>query len=337
MYSIIKSILFSLDAELAHNITLKLSSFIINTPLSFLLKQKRITKSYELMGLKFPNKIGLAAGMDKNAECLEVWDALGFGFIEVGTVTPKPQEGNPKPRLFRLKNKNAIINRMGFNNHGVDSLVCNLEKSYFSGILGINIGKNKDTPEENAADDYIICLKKVYKYADFITVNISSPNTPDLRKLQFGEALESLLSKLNSEKKKLIKEYNKTVPMLVKIAPDLSEEEVISLSKSFIKHDIDGVIATNTTNSREKVKSEENSNETGGLSGKPLEEASNIVIKILRENLPENFPIIGVGGVMDKESGSAKITAGANLVQIYTGLIYQGPSLIKELACELQN
>ncbi|MCL4147635.1 UNVERIFIED_CONTAM: hypothetical protein GTU68_002170 [Idotea baltica] len=326
MYLLAKTFLFSLDAELAHNLTLKLSKFIVRSPLSFFVKQKRVNKPFKLLGLEFPNKVGLAAGMDKNAECLEVWDALGFGFIEVGTVTPKAQVGNPKPRLFRLKNKNAIINRMGFNNHGVDNLISNLEKSKFSGILGINIGKNKTTPEEKAADDYIFCLRKVYKYADFITINISSPNTPDLRKLQFGEALDNLLSELNNEKDNL-----------VKIAPDLTQDEVISLTKSFIKYNINGVIATNTTNSREKVVGEENANETGGLSGKPLEDASNIVIKTLRENLPENFPIIGVGGIMDSESGKAKLEAGANLVQIYTGLIYKGPELVGHLANKLQN
>lgn len=331
MYQVIKPILFSLDAEVAHSIVLKIANIISKTPLKFFITYKTNSSPTSVLGIEFPNKVGLAAGMDKDGEYIEVWNALGFGFIEVGTVTPKPQVGNPKPRLYRIPEKKSVINRMGFNNRGVENLIKNLKKTKFNGVLGINIGKNKDTKDEDAYKDYVHCLKKVYELADYIVINVSSPNTPNLRKLQFGEALDRLLLEVNKTREELIETYKTNKPILVKVAPDLTEDEVNSLSKSFLKYKIDGLIATNTTNSRAEVKEYEVSSENGGLSGEALEKMSTEVIKKFRKALPENYPIIGVGGVKDAKSAKEKLDAGANLVQLYTSLIYQGPSVVSKI------
>ena len=283
------------------------------------------------MGLRFSNRVGLAAGLDKNADHLDALGALGFGFVEVGTVTPKAQPGNPKPRLFRLAGHEAIINRFGFNNKGVEHLVAQVKKRHYRGVVGINIGKNLTTAVENALDDYLLCLEAVHSVADYIAVNISSPNTPGLRTLQFGEQLDSLLGPIRSRSQALDSALGRKVPLLVKIAPDMSEEEVALVAGSIARNALDGVIATNTTIARDAVKSDPQSEEAGGLSGKPVFEASNRVIRLLRAQLP-TLPIIGVGGIDSGEAAAAKIAAGADLVQLYSGLIYQGPGLVKACA-----
>jgi dihydroorotate dehydrogenase len=283
------------------------------------------------MGINFPNPVGLAAGLDKNAECINAFAAMGFGFVEVGTVTPRPQPGNSKPRIFRLPAANAVINRMGFNNKGVDYLVSQVQAANFKGVLGINIGKNKDTPEENAKDDYLHCMRKVYDLATYITVNISSPNTPGLRSLQYGAALDELLSSLKMEQKVLAEKFGKYIPLAVKIAPDLSADEIKSIAQSLIENEIDGVIATNTTLSRDGVESLQFGDEQGGLSGQPVKDKSTQVIKLLSEALDNKLPIIGVGGVASSSDANEKLRAGASLVQVYTGFIYQGPPLVKNI------
>ena len=283
------------------------------------------------LGMTFKNPIGLAAGLDKNGECIDAFAAMGFGFIEVGTVTPRPQAGNEKPRLFRLAEHRAIINRMGFNNKGVDYLVEQVKNSNYKGILGINIGKNKTTPDESALDDYLICLDKVYAIASYITVNISSPNTPGLRNLQYGEALDSLLAGLKERQLSLEIEHNKYVPLLIKIAPDLSEDEIKSIAASLIHSKMDGVIATNTTLDREAVEGHVHAKEAGGLSGEVLTQKSLQVTKILAKALDGTMPIIGVGGISSPDDVKQRMEAGATLVQVYSSFIYQGPALIKEL------
>lgn len=283
------------------------------------------------MGITFPNKIGLAAGLDKNGECINAFAAMGFGHIEVGTVTPKAQAGNPKKRLFRLKQHRSIINRMGFNNKGVDYLVEQVKKSQFDGVLGINIGKNKDTPEENALDDYLICMRKVYQYASYIAINISSPNTPGLRNLQYGEALDKLLTRLKEEQQKLQSQTNKYVPLAVKIAPDLNDDELQQIAQSLINANMDGVIATNTTLSREAVKGHKFAEEAGGLSGAVLTQQSQLITEKLNALLDGKLPIIGVGGISSSADASARYDAGAQLLQIYSSFIYQGPDLVEEL------
>ncbi|MCK5717578.1 MAG: quinone-dependent dihydroorotate dehydrogenase, partial [Thiomargarita sp.] len=287
---------------------------------------------YTVMGLNFPNAVGLAAGMDKNAEYIDSLAALGFGFIEVGTVTPRPQSGNPEPRLFRLPQAQGIINRMGFNNQGVDQLIQNVKKSHFKGILGINIGKNFDTPLEKAVDDYLIGLQKVYQYADYVTVNISSPNTPGLRDLQQDTALEQLLKSLTQAQKKLAQQHDKYVPLLIKIAPDLTDIEVTALADTVLKYAIDGIIATNTTLSRAGVENLEHAHEQGGLSGAPLSKRATEIVAQLSDSLQGKIPIIAAGGIMSAADAQDKIKAGASLVQIYTGLIYQGPHLVKKIS-----
>ena len=282
------------------------------------------------MGLDFPNPIGLAAGLDKNGEYINALATFGFGFIEIGTVTPRPQSGNLKPRLFRITQANAIINRLGFNNDGVDAVVQNIEKANYQGILGINIGKNYDTPMEKACDDYLECMRKVYCYASYIVINISSPNTQNLRVLQNSEELDHLLSTLKSEQIKLTNEYGKYTPLVVKIAPDLNSTQVISIATLLIKHKIDGVIATNSTLSRSEVENLPNSEETGGLSGSPLTKTATNIIHQLHAVLQDAIPIIGVGGIMCASDAQEKIDAGASLIQIYTGLIYQGPELVRD-------
>jgi len=330
-YSAIRKVLFQFDAETIHELTIKGLKSTGATPLSCVYKQNVAKKPVSVMGIDFPNPVGLAAGLDKNGECIPAFGAMGFGFVEVGTVTPRPQPGNDKPRIFRLESANAIINRMGFNNKGVDYLVDQVRKANFSGVLGINIGKNKDTPDENAKDDYIHCMRKVYDFAKYITVNISSPNTPGLRSLQYGEALNELLAALKQEQQQLAEQFNKYVPIAVKIAPDLTAEEVESIAECLIANNIDGVIATNTTLSREGVENLAHGNEQGGLSGAPVKDKSTEVIRLLAQALNNKLPIIGVGGIASAGDAQEKLAAGAKLVQVYTGFIYQGPELVKEI------
>jgi len=330
-YPAIRKVLFQFDAETIHELTIKGLKSTGSTPLNVFYKQRVTNNPVKVMGIEFPNPLGLAAGLDKNGECINAFAAMGFGFVEVGTVTPRPQPGNDKPRMFRLPEANAIINRMGFNNKGVDYLVSQVRASKFQGVLGINIGKNKDTPEENAKDDYIHCMRKVYDFATYITVNISSPNTPGLRSLQYGDALNELLSVLKIEQEKLAKQYGKYVPIAVKIAPDLNEEEVNSIAQCLIDNHIDGVIATNTTLSRVGVEKLEHGDEQGGLSGVPVKDKSTTVIRTLAKALDNKLPIIGVGGIASSSDANEKLSAGASLVQVYTGFIYQGPPLIKEI------
>jgi len=330
-YPAIRKVLFQFDAETIHELTIKGLKSTGKSPLNVFYKQVVQDKPVTVMGINFPNPVGLAAGLDKNGECINAFAAMGFGFVEVGTVTPRPQPGNDKPRIFRLPTANAVINRMGFNNKGVDYLVSQVQAANFKGVLGINIGKNKDTPEENAKDDYLHCMRKVYDLATYITVNISSPNTPGLRSLQYGEALDDLLSALKAEQKILTEKFDKYIPLTVKIAPDLSEDEVKSIAKSLIDNGIDGVIATNTTLSREGVEGLEFGTEMGGLSGQPVKEKSTQVIKLLSEALDNKLPIIGVGGIASSDDANEKLQAGASLVQVYTGFIYQGPPLVKEI------
>jgi dihydroorotate dehydrogenase len=330
-YPAIRKVLFQFDPETIHEITIKGLKSTGKSPLNIFYKQSVKSKPTTVMGIDFPNPVGLAAGLDKNGECINAFAAMGFGFVEVGTVTPRPQPGNDKPRIFRLPEANALINRMGFNNKGVDYLVSQVQSANFKGVLGINIGKNKDTPEENAKDDYIHCMRKVYDFATYITVNISSPNTPGLRSLQYGEALNELLSALKLEQKDLAEQYGKYVPIAVKIAPDLNEEEVNSIAKSLIDNNIDGVIATNTTLSRDGVENLAHGNEQGGLSGQPVKEQSTKVIKLLSQALDNTIPVIGVGGIASSDDANEKLNAGASLVQVYTGFIYHGPDLVKDI------
>ena len=330
-YPAIRKVFFQFDAETIHELTIKGLKSTGASPLNVFYKQRVTNKPVKVMGIDFPNPLGLAAGLDKNGECIDAFAAMGFSFIEVGTVTPRPQPGNDKPRIFRLPEANAIINRMGFNNKGVDYLVSQVRAAKYKGVLGINIGKNKDTPEENAKDDYLHCMRKVYDFATYITVNISSPNTPGLRSLQYGDALNDLLSALKTEQKALAKQYGKYVPIAVKIAPDLTTEEVNGIAQCLIDNEIDGVIATNTTLSREGVENLDNGNEQGGLSGAPVKDKSTTVIKLLARALDKKLPIIGVGGISSSTDANEKIAAGASLIQIYTGFIYQGPPLIKSI------
>ena len=283
------------------------------------------------MGLTFKNPLGLAAGLDKNGECIDALGAMGFGSIEIGTVTPRPQPGNDKPRIFRLVEAEGLINRMGFNNHGVDNLVENVKKSHFDGVLGINIGKNKDTPVEQGKDDYLICMDKIYPYAGYIAINISSPNTPGLRTLQYGEALDDLLVAIKNKQQALQELHHKYVPVAVKIAPDLSEEELIQVADSLVRHNIDGVIATNTTLDRSLVQGMKYCDEMGGLSGRPVQLKSTEIIRRLSQELNGRLPIIGVGGIDSLIAAREKMAAGASLVQIYSGFIFKGPPLIKEI------
>lgn len=288
------------------------------------------------MGIKFPNRVGLAAGLDKNGEYVDALSHFGFGFIEVGTVTPRPQPGNPKPRLFRIKDAEAIINRMGFNNDGVDALLNNIAKTHFNGVLGINIGKNFDTPVEKAVDDYLIGMEEIYRRADYMVVNISSPNTPGLRDLQFGDTLKSLLDSLKKKQQALQQEHKVYKPLAIKIAPDLSSSDIEELADTFKQYELDGIIATNTTFDRSKVEGMKHAEEQGGLSGKPLSSQSTKVIKRLVEALDDSIPVIGVGGITDEQSAIDKIEAGAKLVQIYSGFIYHGPQLVYEVAKALK-
>ena len=339
-YAFARPFLFGLDPEQAHDLTMASLARLQNTPADCLWRQPRIADPVTVAGLKFPNRVGLAAGLDKNGRCIDGLGAMGFGFIEVGTVTPKAQPGNPKPRMFRLPAKQALINRLGFNNEGLDAFVANVQRARSfratGGILGLNIGKNAATPIERAADDYLIGLAGVYPHADYVAVNISSPNTQNLRALQSDAALDALLSALHAHRKPLAKKHGKTVPMFVKIAPDLDEAQVSVIAATLKANGIDGVIATNTTLSRDAVKGLAHADEAGGLSGAPVREASNRVIAQLRAALGAGYPIIGVGGVMSAADARAKIAAGADLVQIYTGLIYGGPALVSQAARALR-
>ncbi|WP_338562653.1 quinone-dependent dihydroorotate dehydrogenase [Erwinia sp. E_sp_B04_7] len=334
-YPFVRKALFQLDAERAHELTLQQLHRVTGTPLMHLVRQTLPFKPVNCMGLTFKNALGLAAGLDKNGECIDAFGAMGFGSIEIGTVTPRAQAGNDKPRMFRVLQAEGIINRMGFNNFGVDNLVENVKKSHYDGVLGINIGKNKDTPVELGKEDYLICMEKIYAYAGYITINISSPNTPGLRTLQYGEALDDLLSAVKQKQKDLEMLHHKYVPVAVKIAPDLSEEELIQIADSLVRHNIDGVIATNTTLDRSLVAGLKHAEEAGGLSGRPVQLRSTEIIRRLSQELQGKLPIIGVGGIDSLVSAREKVAAGASLVQIYSGFIYKGPPLIKEIVTHL--
>ena len=327
LYSLARPLLFSLAPERAHELTL---SLLKSTHKMGLMRQNVPEKPVICMGIQFPNPVGLAAGLDKNGAYIDALADLGFGFIEIGTITPRPQAGNPHPRLFRLPKAKAIINRMGFNNDGVDKLIENVKASKFKGILGINIGKNADTPVENAVDDYLICLEKVYNYASYITVNISSPNTKNLRSLQSGDALTELLSTLKKRQLELAEENSHYVPLVLKVAPDLEAEDVQFISKQLIEFKIDGLIVTNTTLSREGVEGLPFAEEAGGLSGAPVFEKSTACLTAFSKALNGEVPLIGVGGILSGEQAVAKREAGASLVQVYSGLIYTGPDLVKD-------
>ncbi|HKM97271.1 MAG TPA: quinone-dependent dihydroorotate dehydrogenase [Buttiauxella sp.] len=330
-YPFVRKALFKLDPERAHEVTFQQLRRVTGTPLEWLVRQNVPSKPVTCMGLTFKNPLGLAAGLDKNGECIDALGAMGFGSIEIGTVTPRPQPGNDKPRIFRLVEAEGLINRMGFNNHGVDNLVENVKKSHFDGVLGINIGKNKDTPVEQGKDDYLICMDKIYPYAGYIAINISSPNTPGLRSLQYGEALDDLLVAIKNKQQTLQELHHKYVPVAVKIAPDLSEEELIQVADSLVRHNIDGVIATNTTLDRSLVQGMKYCDEMGGLSGRPVQLKSTEIIRRLSQELNGRLPIIGVGGIDSVIAAREKMAAGASLVQIYSGFIFKGPPLIKEI------
>ena len=338
-YALTRPFLFGLDPEAAHELTLGSIARLQNTPAMCLWAQPRVDDPVTVAGLRFPNRIGLAAGLDKNGRCIDGLGAMGFGFIEVGTVTPKAQPGNAKPRMFRLPAKNALINRLGFNNAGLEAFLANVQRarSYRAagGIVGLNIGKNAVTPIEFAVDDYLVGLAGVYPHADYVTINISSPNTKNLRELQSDAALDALLSTLQARRAELAQQHGRQVPMFVKIAPDLELDQVRLIAQSLQRNGIDGVIATNTTVARDAVQGLPHAAEVGGLSGGPVFEASNRIIRLLRTALGAGYPIIGVGGVLSGADAQAKLQAGADLVQIYTGLIYRGPELVREAAVAL--
>jgi dihydroorotate dehydrogenase len=339
LYPLARPFLFNLEPEAAHDLTLNQLAQTQNTWFDRVYRQPWVADPVQLAGLTFPNRVGMAAGLDKNAKCIDGLGAMGFGFVEVGTVTPLAQPGNDKPRMFRLPEAKALINRLGFNNQGLDAFVANVKKSRFRNqgrLLGLNIGKNAITPIERATDDYLIGLSGVYEHADYVTVNISSPNTKNLRSLQTDQALDQLLSALNERKLALTEQYKKRVPVFLKIAPDLDDAQIVVIAQSLIKHQMDGVIATNTTLSREAVKGMQHGDEAGGLSGAPVLAGSNRVIRLLRQQLGPQFPIIGVGGILSGYDAVSKIEAGADVVQIYTGLIYKGPALVHEVAKSLK-
>ena len=338
IYPLIRKFFFALDAETAHGIGMSGVGFLNSAGVACLVAKPIPADPVEVMGLSFPNPVGLAAGLDKNGDHIDALASLGFGFIEIGTITPRPQPGNPRPRLFRIPEKQAIINRMGFNNDGVEKLLANVAAAQFpkrGGILGINIGKNFDTPIENAADDYLICLDRVYHAASYITVNISSPNTKNLRELQKDDALDALLGSLKAVQAKLADKHGKYVPLALKIAPDLEDTQIQAIADLLRQHRMDGVIATNTTLSRTGVEGLPNAEETGGLSGAPVFDISTAVTKKLATALAGELPIIGVGGIMSGADAAAKIEAGAKLVQFYSGFIYRGPDLVSEAAASI--
>ena len=338
-YALTRPFLFAMDAEAAHDLTMGLLARGQGTPMQWAWSSETVSDPIELAGLTFPNRVGMAAGLDKNARCIDALGAMGFGFVEVGTVTPKAQPGNLKPRMFRVPEARALINRLGFNNDGLDAFVHNVKRATFRSqkkehpmLLGLNIGKNATTPIENATSDYLTCLQGVYPHADYVTVNISSPNTQNLRELQSDAALDALLSAIAEQREILAREHGRRVPIFVKIAPDLDETQVAVIANALQRHGMDGVIATNTTIGRDAIKGLAHAQETGGLSGAPVREASNQVIRQLRAALGSRFPIIGVGGIMSADDAIGKIRAGADVVQIYTGLIYEGPALVNRIA-----
>jgi len=334
-YALARPFLFGLDPETAHELTLGSLARAQGTPLQWAYSNGFVPDAIELAGLRFPNRVGLAAGLDKNARCIDALGAMGFGFVEVGTVTPRGQPGNPRPRMFRLPQASALINRLGFNNEGLDAFIANVRRSRFrqqGRLLGLNIGKNATTPIEEATGDYLACLAGVYPHADYVTVNISSPNTKNLRALQSDAALDALLSALAARREQLAREHGRRVPLFVKIAPDLDEAQVDVIAGTLRRHGMDGVIATNTTIARDKVQGLPHAGETGGLSGGPLLEASNRVVAQLRSALGSGYPIIGVGGILSAADALSKLRAGADVVQIYTGLIYKGPALVDGIA-----
>jgi dihydroorotate dehydrogenase len=330
MYSLSRPFLFALDPERAHALGLKAIETAHRLYLSSLIAQRSKPMPTKAFGLEFANPVGLAAGMDKNGAYIDALASLGFGFIEIGTTTPRPQAGNPTPRMFRLTSHQAVINRLGFNNEGVDALVRNVERARYRGVLGINIGKNKETPNENAVVDYLHCLERVYPLAGYIAVNISSPNTQGLRDLQEERRLKRLVFTLREAQEKWGARHGRRVPMLVKVAPDLSDAEIDDVAKVFVEAKIDGAIATNTTVQRHTVAGHRYAQETGGLSGRPLYGYATYVLRRLRSQLPESVPLIGVGGILSGADAAGKVAAGANLVQMYTGLVFRGPALIGE-------
>ena len=335
LYSLARPFLFQLDPERAHRDTLRALDIVHHIGLAGLIAGRSPSSPRTVMGMVFPNPVGLAAGLDKNGDHIDALGALGFGFIEIGTVTPRPQPGNPVPRLFRIAQARAIINRMGFNNDGVERLVMNASRAHYRGILGINIGKNFDTPNERAAEDYLYCLRKVHAAASYVAVNISSPNTANLRQLQQSDQLDRLLGTLTEENRRLAARHDRTVPLVVKIAPDLNAEEIGRMAASFARHGVDAVIATNTTTSRDGVEGLANGEQAGGLSGAPLKVRSTAVLRELARSLSHRIPIIGVGGIFSADDARDKLAAGASLVQLYSGLIYEGPGLARRIAAEL--
>jgi dihydroorotate dehydrogenase len=337
MYSLVRPFLFCLDAERAHDLALTSIQAAYRTGLNPLLAEKPKSLPTNVFGIEFPNPVGLAAGLDKNGTHIDALAALGFGFIEIGTTTPRAQPGNPKPRMWRLPEHQAVINRLGFNNGGVDALVRNAEKARFSGVLGINIGKNKDTPNDRAIDDYLICLERVYARASYITINISSPNTQGLRDLQEEETLKRFIGTLRESQERLAVKHGARKPMLLKIAPDLDEAELDSIADVLLKAGIDGLICTNTTVDRSEVGSAPHAQEAGGLSGKPLFHKATSVLSGMARRLGGKIALIGVGGIMAGQDAAAKIQAGASLVQFYSGMTYRGPSLIRECVDALRD
>ena len=334
LYPLARTALFALDPEVAHHVALHSLQKLNKLHLSRLFSSRQ-SAPCEVMGLKFDNPVGLAAGLDKNGEYIDALAALGFGFIEVGTVTPRAQPGNPKPRMFRLQDEQALINRLGFNNQGLDTFIANVKRAKFNGVLGLNIGKNFDTPIERAVDDYVTCLKGVYPFASYVTINISSPNTKGLRDLQAAAQLEKLLSTLKAEQARLAKQHKKHVPLVLKIAPDLDLKSIRDIAAMTVESGFEGIIATNTTISRDAVRDHPLAKETGGLSGKPLFSPSTEVLRELAKAIKGKIPVIGVGGIMSGADARAKINAGASLVQIYTGFIYNGPDLIRDAVREI--
>lgn len=330
MYTLARELLFSLSPETSHDLSIDLIGAGGRLGLNGLLCKAPASLPVRVMGLDFPNPVGLAAGLDKNGDAIDGFAQLGFGFVEIGTVTPRPQPGNPKPRLFRLPEAEAIINRMGFNNQGVEHLLARVKAAKFKGVLGINIGKNFDTPVERAVDDYLLCLDKVYAHASYVTVNVSSPNTPGLRSLQFGDSLKQLLEALRQRQEDLAAEHGKRVPLAIKIAPDMSDEETAQVAAALIESGMDAVIATNTTLGREGVSGLKHGDEAGGLSGAPVRDKSTHTVKVLASELGGRLPIIAVGGITEGKHAAEKIAAGASLVQIYSGFIYKGPALIRQ-------
>jgi dihydroorotate dehydrogenase len=324
LYGLARPLLFTLPPETAHKLALGVAALLPVASIP--------ARPVRAMGLEFPNPVGLAAGLDKDAAHIDAFARMGFGFIEVGTVTPRPQPGNPKPRLFRIPQKDALVNRFGFNNAGVHAFVESIERTQWRGVLGANIGKNADTPPERAVDDYVLCLQQVYRVASYVTINVSSPNTAGLRTLQEKDSLETLLGALTSARETLAKKHNKRVPLVLKISPDLVREQIAAIAESVRRHRLEGVIATNTSVSRDGVKGLTHAEEAGGLSGRPIRNRATTVLKLLKEMLPADVTLIGAGGILSGGDAAEKFAAGADLVQLYTGLIYRGPNLVGECA-----